>query len=132
MVFKPKHTTKSGGVSIKGTPPSSSIMDRRPKFSLKYLGGSYCLSKCTKEEKAAFADKLHYLSQQTWGQIFQAGRHGAGFEKIEEKISWLPEIFSGKKIIAFRFSGMKAMLGFSDKEVFYILGLDRNFTGYGH
>lgn len=131
-IKKSRYTKKSGKISPSDVSNTQSIMDKRPKFSLKYLGGQHCLSRCTKDEKAAFADRIHRLSQQTWSQIFQGGRHGGGFEKINEPLSWMPDKFSEKQIIAFRFSGMKAMLGFSDKEIFYILGLDRDFTSYGH
>ena len=131
-ISKSRYTKKSGKIKPTDVSSTQSIMDRRPKFSLKYLSGQYCLSNCNKEEKAAFADRIHRLSQQTWSQIFQGDRHGSGFEKINEPLSWISNNFSEKQIIAFRFSGMKAMIGFADKEIFYVLGLDRSFSSYGH
>ena len=111
-----------------------SNMDRRPKFSLKYLTKKFSLDKCSKEEKAAFADKLHEMSQQVWSQIFQGARHSNGFEKLGKgkDLAWIQDIFKDKNIIAFRFAGLKAMIGFIDNEILYIPGLDRNFTAYKH
>jgi hypothetical protein len=40
-----------------------------PVFSLRYLEGEYCLTKCDKDEQAAFALKIHRLSKLTWSQI---------------------------------------------------------------
>lgn len=131
-INKSRYTQQSGKINPPDVSKTKSVMDKRPKFSLKYLGGQYCLSHCTKDERAAFADRIHYLSQQTWSQIFQGARHGGGFEKINEPLTWLPDKFSQKQIIAFRFIGKKSMIGFADKEVFYVLGLDRDFTAYGH
>lgn len=106
-----------------------------PAFSLRYLRGDYCLSKCEKDEKAAFADTLHRLSQMTWQQIFQAGRHGLGFEKIARssiKSGVPPEISEDVNFLAFRFCAKAPMVGYRDGSVFYVLWLDRAFSLYDH
>jgi len=107
----------------------------RPKFSLEYLQKGYCLSDCTKDEKAAFADRLHELSQLTWQQIQQAGRHKQGFEKIpsESIKSGIPPCITDDVVImAFRFCGLAPMVGFRRDEVFFAVWLDRDFTLYDH
>ncbi len=134
MRFKQRATEKTGALKPANLAVTRSNMDRHPKFSLKHLCKDYSLDKCDKDEKSAFADKLHRLSQQVWAQIFQGARHGGGFEKLGlgKDFSWIPCTFDEKRIIAFRFSAMKAMVGFLDNEVLYILGLDRSFTAYKH
>lgn len=60
--------------------PSSDVMP--PIFSMRHIEKDYCISKCTKDEKVAFTDTLHKLSQIPWKEIRQAPRHGLGYEKI--------------------------------------------------
>lgn len=106
-----------------------------PTFSLRYLRGDYCLSKCEKEQKAAFADTLHKLSQMTWQEIFQAHKHGLGCEKISRDAikSGIPtEISEDVKFIAFRFYGKAPMVGYRVDSVFYVVWLDRDYTLYDH
>ena len=106
-----------------------------PYFSLRYLSGDYCLSLCTRDEKAAFADTLHRLSKLTWAQIKSSPRHGLGCEKIEryEIRTGIPShITEDVNIIAFRFSGLKPMVGYRDRATFYVLWLDRDSTLYDH
>jgi hypothetical protein len=123
----------SGKVSTKEDEPSLSTQDAHPLFALEHLDGDYCLQHCDKNEKAALAERLHELARLTWGQIGKASRHGQGFEKITfEQLSGVPGRFKERPLIAFRFSGKKPMIGFREKEIFYILALDRNFTCYRH
>ena len=131
-IRRDREKKKSGNITIKEL-PSFSIMDKRPKFSFTYLTGKHCLSKCDKDEKAAFADTIHKLSQMAWGQISADDRHSSGYERIEfSQLKGISANFSEQKILVFRFMGLKAMLGFKDKEVFYVLALDRDFTCYAH
>lgn len=108
---------------------------QHPIFSLRYLSGDYCLTKCEKDDKAAFASKLHRLSQLPWSQIKMQGRHKLGFEKIERnsiKASIPTHITPDVKFLAFRFSGMKAMVGYREGYIFHVIWLDRNYTLYDH
>ena len=107
----------------------------KPLFSLEYLKKSYCLSACTKEEKASLADTLHKLSQLTWAEIMQCGRHQLGCEiintnAIKDEIPSL--ITEDVNLLAFRFDGMKSMVGWRLDRIFHIVWLDRNFTLYTH
>lgn len=113
--------------------PKRSFNTVPPKFSLKHLkGGKFCLSRCEQSEKAAFADKLRELSQKTWQELQQAPRHGMGFEKIRGYKDLPVDVSPDVNILAFRFCGKKAMIGYRIDETFYIIALDRNFTAYNH
>jgi len=107
-----------------------------PVFSLRWLpNGEYGLATCTPQEKAAFAQQLYQLSQVTWGQIWCAPRHGVGCEKIAQNAirTGIPRhVTPDVTLLVFRFDGLKPMVGYRDRAVFYILWLDRNFTLYQH
>jgi len=93
------------------------------------------LSDCNTEEKAAFADTLHKLSQLPWVQLKQSSRHGVGYEKISREAiqSGIPKhITEDVNFIAFRFHGLKPMVGYRDGNIFHILWLDRAFKLYKH
>lgn len=126
-----KPALESGRIKISDNPKQSTNLEP-PKFSLKHLnGGNHCLTKCTKEEKAAFADKLRELSQTTWQKLTEAPRHGMGFEKIS-CFPLPPQVSKDVRMLAFRFYGMAAMIGYRIDETFYIVALDRNFKAYKH
>jgi hypothetical protein len=110
-----------------------SNMGLHPKFSFSHIqSGAYCLSQCSRDDKAALADSLHKLSRLTWGQIFKSGRHGLGFEKIKAPRLRMPDQFREYQTIAFRFNGLKAFVGALEHDTFYIFWLDHNFTLYNH
>ena len=104
-----------------------------PRFCLSLMKDGGCLSECTKDEQAAFADTLRRLSKLTWGEIRQAGRHGIGYEKIEKVNFTLPsQVTDDVTLIAFRFCAKAPMIGYRNQEVLHILWLDRDFTAYKH
>ena len=114
---------------------STSTQLLRPKFSLEHLVRDFCISNCTKDEKAALADKQHQLSQQTWQQIMQSSRHKQGCETIDRKaiVAPIPAcITEDVTILAFRFAGLAPMVGFRRNEVFFVVWLDRGFCLYDH
>jgi hypothetical protein len=109
--------------------------EQPPLFSLRYMDKDYSLEKCTKDEKAAFADTLYRLSQLTWSEIKRSPRHGLGYEKIDRNAirGSIPNILKQDALfIAFRFCGMAPMVGYRDRSVFYIIWLDRDFSLYPH
>lgn len=79
-----------------------------------------------KDEKAGLADKLYRLSQLTWAEIKQQGRHKLGFEKIARGAikAGIPSHITEDvdHFLAFRFDDLKAMVGYR---------LDRHFLLYG-
>jgi hypothetical protein len=120
----------------KPTDASGSTNREHPIFSLEYLGGDYCLSKCTTGEKVAFVDRLHALSRMTWGDIYRAPRHGFGCETIERSAigtrSLPSEMSEDVALLVFRFYGKAPMVGYRKDRVFFVLFLDRDFTLYKH
>lgn len=121
-----------------GTPKQKQdipIEKQKPVFSLHYLNKDFCLSCCTNEQKAAFADSIHRLSQLTWNEIICSHRHGLGYEKISRDSirSGIPNhITEEVNFIAFRFCGKAPMVGYRDENVFHVIWLDRAFTLYKH
>lgn len=131
-IKKPKKTK----TRLKVLPSETqSTQQMKPKFSLEFLQNSYCVCRCEKDDRAAFATKLRELSQLTWSQIICSGRHGMGYEKIDRKEIKAPiprHITDDVNLIAFRFSGKKPMVGYRSLEVFYIVWCDHDFSLYTH
>jgi len=131
--ISPRETKKKNArLSPRETVPRS-YMDEPPAFSFKHLQKSHCFSKCNAEEKRDFAESIYKRKELSWSQLVQGARHGLGSEKITQglKVEVPPE-FSGVQLIAFRFSGKKPMIGFRERDVFYVLWFDRDFTVYAH
>lgn len=115
------------------TPESSN--QKKPVFCLQYLDREYCVTKCEKEDKVAIIGSFYNLSRLTWQQISQSGRHQNGFEKIDRKSIKRPipsHITPDTTIIAFRYNGKKAMVGYRLDVTFHIVWFDRDFTLYNH
>lgn len=131
-----KKPAPQAGTSIKSPGERGVNYDQfRPRFSLEHLQSDFCLSLCTQEEKASFADAIHKRSQLTWSQIKNQDRHKLGFEKIARHSlkSPVPMVATDDvEIIAFRFYGMAPMVGFRREATFFILWLDRAFSLYKH
>ncbi|RJP26113.1 MAG: hypothetical protein C4527_16040 [Candidatus Omnitrophota bacterium] len=114
--------------------------DTNPKteyltISLRFLDPDYCLTKCDKDEQAAFADKVRILTQKKWVEILSLNRHGQGCEKIPcEAINGkIPRhVTPDMNLIAFRFHVKKPMVGYRNGDVFYVIWFDRNRTLYSH
>jgi hypothetical protein len=136
--LKKRNTDRVNGL-IKAPEVSESIpaQKRKPVFSLHYLDKKYCVSECDKDEKAGLIDQLHILSNMTWQEIDSAPRHGIGREKIARNSirGKFPDHIKHEEninICAFRFSGMKAMVGYRQENIFHIIWIDRDFTLYDH
>ena len=107
-----------------------------PVFSLEYMNsGKYGLHACNQRERADFAVALYRRSQLTWNDIKCAQRHGLGFETLPRnavRASVPKHVTPDVKIIAFRFSDKRPMVGYRQRRTFYVLWLDRDFTLYNH
>jgi len=114
--------------------PAISTNNERPIFSLHKLNKDYCISKCEQDQKVAFANTLHSLSQHTWQDIILAARHGSGTEKIARSsiVTSTDSVPEDAEILAVRFWGKAPMVGYRDGRIFHIVWLDRNFTLYPH
>lgn len=108
-----------------------------PVFSLEFMDeGHYGLSSCQRDEKAAFADTLRMLSQQTWGELRQNSRKKMGYEQIPRRqikgrvpVKVPADV---EHFIAFRFQGQKPMIGYRAGRTLFLIWLDRDFTLYDH
>lgn len=108
---------------------------QRPKFCLEHLQKDHCISRCTSDEKAAFAERIHEMSQLTWQQLSQAPRHGQGYESIARnaiKGTFPSVVTDDVTLLAFRFCGKAPMVGFRTGEVFHVVWFDREFSLYDH
>jgi hypothetical protein len=115
--------------------PTVSNDKKRPLFSLEHMQQTYSVKTCQVNDRAALASKLYEMSQLSWGELKQAPRHGQGFEHIPQNSikAPMPKVLTSDiRLMVFRFSGKKPMVGYRVEEVFYLLWLDHNFTLYDH
>ncbi len=81
----------------------------------------------------SFAEAIYRRKDLSWNELMRTNIHGLGCETIRKGLRVeRPEIANGKKIIAFRFHENKPMVGFMEKDVFYVLWFDRNCDVYNH
>lgn len=108
-----------------------------PIFSLEKLQDTkYCFSKLNDEHKARFADAIFRRKDITWKNIKTTDRHGLGIEKISKKSikAPMPKFITDdiNDFLAFRYHGKNPMVGYRQRDVFYILWFDHDFTLYHH
>ncbi|MFW1755755.1 MULTISPECIES: hypothetical protein [Acinetobacter] len=130
-----KKPSVSKGKSI-SAPPSNPIKeDECLVFSFRYTQNNHCFSKCEKHEKLDLIDSIFQRRSMKWKEIIVANRHGLGSESIDRKslkVS-IPACVPGDaKIWALRFSDLAPMVGYYERNIFYILWLDRSFKVYPH
>lgn len=123
---------KSGKrVGLPEAPPNWN--DYPPLFSFDHMAASHSVATCNDEEKAALADSMWRRSRITWRELRSAGRHGLGAEKITRINQPRPAVVTDDvTLLAFRFSGMKAMIGFREGRIFHVIWLDSDFEVYDH
>lgn len=108
-----------------------------PIFSLEKLQtGKYCLSSLDQKNKAKFADAIFRRKSLTWNQIKQQDRHALGTEKIPKtqiKAS-IPKFITDdfESFLVFRYDGRKPMVGYRQRDIFFVLWFDHDFTLYDH
>ncbi len=124
------------GLKLPRGDKSDSADKNNPLFSFEFLSSDYCLSLCTKAQKVQFVDRIRVLGSQTWGEIKLKHRNSGGFELIpkNEIRSSIPKIITQDvdKIHVFHFGDHIPLAGTRQKEVFYIIWIDRDFTLYKH
>jgi hypothetical protein len=107
-----------------------------PHFSFEYLDDQYGLSGCNKDERSCLLDKLRILGTTPWAELITTARHKHGTETIPKgQINGkLPKIITDdvQKVLAFRFQGMKPMVGHRIDRTFYIIWIDSKFKLYDH
>jgi hypothetical protein len=108
-----------------------------PAFSLHRLQpGKYCLSRLADSQKAQFAEAIFKRKDLTWREITTAPRHGLGTEKISRDSirAAMPRFITPEvtHFLALRFSGKSPMVGYRERDIFYVLWFDHDFTLYPH
>ena len=134
-ILKPK-LDKSRKFSLSTAADTSVDYNReRPTFCLRFVDPNYCITKCERDDKAAFADRIRLLSGMTWNQLIQAPRHGLGLENIARSAirGTIPgHLTEDVTFIALRFSGIKSMVGYRVQGMFHIVWFDCNLDLYDH
>jgi hypothetical protein len=99
------------------------------------MHGKYCLSNLNLENKAQFAESIFGRKNVIWKEINQAPRHGIGTEKIAKTSirAALPLFITDEVInlIAFRYHGMQPMVGYRQRDIFYVLTMILHSTTMG-
>ncbi len=108
-----------------------------PIFSLQKLQpGKYCLSSLDQQHKSMFADAIFRRKSMTWNEIKQQDRHGLGAEKISKSSikPAIPKFITDdlNDFLAFRYHGLHPMVGYRQKDVFFVLWFDLDFSLYNH
>lgn len=108
-----------------------------PIFSLeKIQQGKYCLSTLDQEHKAMFSEAIFRRKSISWNEIKRLDRHGLGTEKIPKSAikAPIPKFITEdvSDFLAFRYKGMNPMVGYRQREVFFVLWFDHDFTLYPH
>lgn len=130
-----KQKPKQGSLVKSQEPPD---YDRNPPiFSLEKLqAGKYCLSNLDQENKAMFADAIFRRKELTWSDIKRADKHGLGTEKISQSAIKAPTprfiTEDLEHYLAFRYNGLRPMVGYRQRDIFYVLWFDCDFTLYKH
>jgi len=132
--FKSPSLNKSSKFTVPDTPNYNSMP---PIFSLeKIAGDNYCFSKLDDTDKKQFAESIFKRKNTSWNDIQSLDKHGLGTEKIpKSKINGsIPKFITDdmKDFLVFRFNGMKPMVGYREKNIFYVLWFDKDFTLYKH
>jgi hypothetical protein len=137
MPKRPKARTleSRGPVRARETQPTQNYDLLPPVFCLHHVSPAHCITTCDVDDRAAFATRIRLLSQLTWRQILNSPRHGVGCEKIrrDQIRAQVPtSITDDTTFLAFRFSGLKPMIGFRTQDVFHIVWFDRDMDLYAH
>lgn len=130
-----KGKAKQGKMVTVQEPPN---YNKQPvKFSLeKIQTGKYCFSRLDQENKASFAESIYRRKNLTWNEIFTIGRHSLGTEKMPvDSIRCNKPAFITQDVddyMVFRYKGNNPMVGYREKDIFYVLWFDHDLTLYDH
>lgn len=132
-----KKPARSKGAHITPPPEPPDFNKNPPVFSLEKLtSGKYCFSAMVKDDKASFAEAIFRRKGSSWIDIQKMDRHGLGTEKIARSsiTAAIPPFITDDvdSFLAFRFNGLKPMVGYRNRDIFYVLWFDHDFTLYPH
>jgi hypothetical protein len=108
-----------------------------PTFSFEKMidATGYSVNCCDSDNQAALTQQLFILSKLTWVQIKGSGRHKLGAELISQnsiRVALPAAVTPDLALLAFRYNGMRPMIGYREGRVYHILLLDHNFSCYQH
>lgn len=126
------HREPERGKRLKRREEGTSTDDFKPLFSLSYIAKGYCVKDCEKEEQAAVALALQDISYLTWKELKNASRRGIGYENIYFISKTIPEIATKKQLIAFRIGKLARLIGFRERQTFFIIWIDTKGEVYKH
>ena len=129
--IKRPHDKAAGKIATREN-PGVSYQDDPPKFSLRYIQLDYCITRCEQDDQLQFIQSMLKRRDVPWKTLTVLPHEKLGCEIIRSLNVPMPECAKGKSIISFRFSSKKAMVGFRERDVFYILWFDRDFSVYTH
>jgi len=138
MAKKRSFQTPSINKSSKFTVPDTPNYNNMPPiFSLeKIVGDNYCFSELDDIDKKQFAESIFKRRNINWKDIYNLPKHTLGTEKIPKSQikGSLPNFITEdmNDFLVFRFSGLKSMVGYREKNIFYVLWFDKDFTLYKH
>lgn len=131
-----KDNSGKQGTLVKSKEPVN-YDEKPPVFSLEKLQtGKYCISGLDQSHKAMFADAIFKRKSLTWSQIKKIDRHGLGTEKIKKSSikAPIPRFITEdvNDFLVFRYNGMNPMVGYRQRDIFFVLWFDHDFTLYNH
>lgn len=135
MAFKSPVYAHGKIVSANTLKAQGSSNDSHPAFCFRYTQPGFGVEDCEKEDRVNFANRLHKIGSMSWGEIKCASRHGLGYETMPEHNLRVPiprSINEDARLIVFRFSAKKPMIGFRKEKIFYIVWIDPTFKVYNH
>ena len=108
-----------------------------PTFSLEKLQpGKYCFSGLDQEHKTMFAEAMFRRKNLSWNEIKKLDPHGLGTEKIAKSAikAALPAFITDDldDFLVFRYKQKHPMVGYRQRDVFFVLWFDHDFTLYKH
>ena len=129
----PPKSTSSEHISLPDVAPKP-IHEQQFSFRIECCNGNCCYKKITEiRDKADFADRLHELSQLTWGDINDNGRKAFGYETLDNVKLRHNHIPKKARIIGFIYHDNHRMMGYRDNAgMFHILWFDYDGKRYKH
>lgn len=136
MTKKIKRPEINQGQHVRANPNTSSSTNHlTPLFCFRHLVATHSVEACERDDRAALAVQLSKVGSIPWNEIQKSHRHGLGCETIARSslnVAIPASITEDASLLAFRFSGMKPMVGFRMGQIFHIVWLDREFKVYSH
>ena len=115
--------------------PSVNHDEQYPVFSFRFLQDTFSVNTCNIDQLRLFIEKLHNISQITWGKWKLAQHKGIGYEKIARNSidAPIPQNITDdiQYFLSFRFHNGRCV-GFRDGVIFNILWIDGSFKLYEH